>query len=305
MKKKGALQISFAWIFALIVGVFILFLAIYAVTKFIGNEQEISDAEIAKQITVLINPLETGFESGKVTSLILPVETRIYNRCDSIGSFGTQSIKIAQKSFGKWTDTNTDIESLNKYIFSEEYAEGKKLYLFSKPFEFPFKVSDLIYLTSSEKEYCFVNPPKDVKDELSELNQENLIFECSSNSIKICFEEKTGCDIIVNKNAKYVEKDNTKIYFEGDALMYAGIFSDKDIYECQVKRLMQKVGNLVDIYQEKEILVSGICDAELYEELSQLKSLVVELNNSDEIYKINNLAEDIQNKNERGTCALW
>ena len=37
MNKKGFLQISFQWIFAIVVGIVILFLAIYGVSKLIGT----------------------------------------------------------------------------------------------------------------------------------------------------------------------------------------------------------------------------------------------------------------------------
>ena len=80
--KKGFLQISFGWLFAIIVGGFILSLTIFAVTKVMKTEQTFSDAETGKNIGVLLNPLETSFETGKTSSIILPVETRIYNKCE-------------------------------------------------------------------------------------------------------------------------------------------------------------------------------------------------------------------------------
>ena len=115
--KRGYLQISFAWMFAIIVGIFILFLAIFATTKLIKTDQTIIDSKTAKEIGVLLNPLETGFETGKSTSLILPSETRIYNKCNTDGEFGRQIIKISQKSFDKWTETDVDVGFSNKYIF--------------------------------------------------------------------------------------------------------------------------------------------------------------------------------------------
>ena len=82
IKNKGYLQISFAWLFAIIVGAVILFLAIYASTRLMSTEQTTLDAKTGKEIGILLNPLETGFESIKATSLGFPVNTRIYNRCN-------------------------------------------------------------------------------------------------------------------------------------------------------------------------------------------------------------------------------
>ena len=63
--KKGELQFSFAWVFAILVGAFILFLAIFGVYKFMKIQGEIQDAETAKDIGILLNPLESSFETGK------------------------------------------------------------------------------------------------------------------------------------------------------------------------------------------------------------------------------------------------
>ncbi|MEJ2267685.1 MAG: hypothetical protein P8X70_01265 [Nanoarchaeota archaeon] len=256
MRKKG-LQISFSWLFAIIVGGFILFLAIYASTKLIGTEQRTMDARTGKEIGILLNPLETGLGvTAKSTFFTMPVKTRIYNKCDNYDDFGHQIIQISQKSFNKWTDTNIDISFENKYIFSEKEIEGKKFFVFSKPFEFPFKVSDLMYITSSDKRYCFIDVLEDIKEEIEELNQENLILEdCLENDVKICF-GSGDCDIKVNYAMGYVEKEGKKVYFETNALMYAAIFSEPEVYECQLKRLMKRVKELAIIYREKADIVS-------------------------------------------------
>ena len=154
-KKKGALQISFGWLFAIIIGAFIIFLAIFGVTKLMQTEQTTLDVKTGREIGVLLNPLEISFESAKTTSFTMPAESRIYNACNNAGNFGKQLIKISQKSFNKWTETNLDVGFANKYIFSKEIVEGKKFYIFSKPFDFPFKVVDRMYMTSSNDIYCF------------------------------------------------------------------------------------------------------------------------------------------------------
>src|SRR3989344_2206914 len=258
--KRGQLQISFAWIFAIIVGAVILFLAIYTATKVIKIGDTAVSAKTGKEISVLLNPLETGFETSVVTLITMPVETRIYNQCSISGNFGRQIIKISQKSFGEWTETDLETSSQNKYIFSESIEEGKNFIIFAKPFEFPFKVSDLIYLTSRDKKFCFFQPPTRVKEELSDLNQENILVEdeeCPENIIKICFSNSgSSCDVNVNEFQKSVEKRGEMMYYETDALMYAAVFSDKTTYECQVKRLMKRTNELAKLYDEKQQLLS-------------------------------------------------
>ena len=305
--KKGALQISFAWLFAIIVGAFILFLAIYGVTKLIGTEKTISDAEVGKEISVLLNPLETGFETGKITSLTMPVETRIYNKCSNEGVFGKQRIQISQLSFNEWTDSEIEIGSPNKYLFSEEYAEGKKFYLFSKPFELSFKVTDLIYIIPSTDIYCFLDPPEDVEQEISNLNQRNFLLEdCPQNSINVCFGSNSDCDISVNYVRGAVEKNNREVDFITDALMYAAIFSDKEVYECQLRRVMKRTESLASLYSEKSSFIAQQgCSSELETELLILKDLTGSYDDSAVLFQIESVAEQLENKNNVAGCKLW
>ena len=307
MKNKGYLQIPFAWIFAIIAGVFILFLAIYGVTKLIDVSQYELDTKTAKNLGVLLNPLETSFETGKTTSLTLSAETRIYNKCDNNGVFGNQIIQVSQKSFNKWPEPAGKISFPNKYIFSEEYVEGKNFYVFSKPFDFPFKVADVIYITSSLDKYCFLNAPEDIEDEVSTLNQQNILLDdCPEDSVKVCFNGGINCDINVDYNVKYVEKNGERAYFEGDALMYAAIFAGKEIYECQLKRLMQRVGNLASLYRDKANFISQTVGCQSNLNLLGLKDLANNLESSINLGSVNYFVEEIQNRNDaHGECKLW
>ncbi|MBS3071226.1 hypothetical protein J4407_02925 [Candidatus Pacearchaeota archaeon] len=308
MKQKRGLQISFAWLFAIIVGAIILFLAIYTSIQIIETEETALDAQTAKEISILLNPLETGFETGTSNSVIVPTETRIYNRCSNEGFFGRQIIKVSQQNFGEWTETDIDIGFENKYIFSGNFEEGKKFFLFSKPFEFPFKVADLIYLTSSEKKYCFIEPPESISDEISNLNQENLILEnCLINSIRVCFNSGNNCDVEVSYNGKYLDKNNERMYFYSDSLMYAAVFSDKEVYECQLERIMQKAEQLSKLYVDKSNLIAGEgCSTNLIQDLNEISSLEGSFSDSVDLdgYMIN-LAENIESKNKVINCRLW
>jgi len=308
--KKGFIQISFPWLFAILVGIAIIFLAIYGVTKLIRTEQTIQDVKTGKELGILLNPLEIGFESAKTTSLTFPVDTRMTNDCNVNGEFGRQLVKISQKSFNQWTDTNLNVGFSNKYFFSKSLLEGKELLVFAKPFNFPFKVTDIIYFTSSNDIYCFVNAPEDIEEELSNLGQENLLFDnCTEieNALQVCFAGGSSCDINVNPNAQSVEKREGKVYYEGDALMYAGIFSDKEVYECQLQRLMKRVSILAELYGDKAELISSInCNTNLEPDLLQLQNMAESLDKSSEIFQLTNLVDDIDRKNkENSICKLW
>lgn len=309
---RGYLQISFKWIFAIIVGAFILFLAIYMSIKISKVEQYQLGTETAKEIEVLLNPLETSFESAVSTSITLPQETRLYLACDETGFFGKQLLQVSQKSFGKWPAPSAEITSYNKYIFSKDIEQGKKFYVFSKPFKFPFKVADLIYLTSASENYCFVYAPEEIEEEISDLKQNNPDLnlhvencENSENFIQVCF--KGNCDIEVDYDStKSVEKKGETVYFETDALMYAAIFSDKEIYECQVKRLMKRLDSLIELYYEKEdILKEKGCTQDLRYDLMSLENEANSLQSSEDLFYMMNIVENIENKNSGAECPLW
>ncbi|MFH1787683.1 MAG: hypothetical protein ABH811_02750 [archaeon] len=305
MNSKAYLQISFAWLFAIIVGAVILFLAIFFVTKLIKTEQTISDAKTGKEIGFLLNPLEIGFESAKSITINFPTETRIYNKCRTNGNFGRQLVQVSQKNFEKWTETDIDVGFSNKYIFSEEYTEGKDFYIFSKSFDFSFKITDIVYLTSQLQEYCFLDAPEKIQEELMFLNQKNLLIEnCSDKSTRVCFRGGGNCDIRVEYGKKRILKNSEFVYFEGDALMYAGIFSDFDIYECQVKRLMQRTDNLAQLYHEKALFLSNKgCESNL--DLVSLSNLANKLEDSSDLSLIKEFVEEIDYKNSIGDCRLW
>ncbi len=297
----------FAWVFALLVGMVILFLAIYASTKIINTEQIELDTKTAKEIGILLNPLETGFETGKTTSIQLPSDTRIHNRCNNNGNFGRQIIRVSQKSFDKWSDAGVNVSFSNMYMFSEANAEGKKFFIFSKPFEFPYKTADMIYLTSSKKTYCFKNAPTKIEEEISNLNQENMqVGNCLDGSVQICFENGNDCDITVNYDGDYLDKDSERFYFINDASMYASIFSDKEIYDFQMKRIMQRGEQLSLIYEEKSVFISREnCNSNLGNSLLQLQSLQDGFSSSDDLIIMENLVENLESQNEIAECKLW
>lgn len=314
-QDKCGIQISFAWLFAIIVGVFILLLAIYAVTRITGTSREVVGAKGAKEIGVLLNPLETGFEEARSVLMSVSADTRIHNRCDETGEFGRQTIRLSQKSFGKWSETDIDLGFSNKYIFSEADVEGRNFYLFSKQFEFPFKVSDVIYMTSASDNYCFVKAPEEIENEISELNQENLhisdeINKCSSGSVIVCFDdtiEDQKCDIKVRYSWGEVSKDDATLFFVNDALMYGAVFSDIETYECQVKRLMKRANNLALIYEEKaSSLIGEGCMLDM--SFSSYRSTLNNIQTSENLFTAFEEAEKIKDENEGAGglgCELW
>jgi hypothetical protein len=310
--KKSQIEFSFTWLFAILAGIVVLVIVFYLISSIIRTSQTEQSAKVGTEIGVLTNPLESGFEEGTKTEIVFPVETRIYNKCELSGFFGVQGIAISQKSFNSWTSTNLEVEFGNKYFFSEIYVEGKKDTIFSKPFEFPYKIADLIFILPEDKQYCFLNAPEEIKSEIKDLFGEEKVKteNCSKseNYEKVCFESgKKNCNIFVDRENQYVQKNKTTLYYETDALMYGAIFSDKDIYECQVKRLMKKVAILAGVYHDKiSIIAKQGCANDLGADLIGLANNAESLEDSSDLSQVKNNLENIKSKNENNyECRLW
>lgn len=311
MKNKKGFEFSFGWLFAIIVGAVIIFLAIYAATNLIKTERKIADTEAAKQFGLLLSPIETSLESGKIAKISFPGDTRLYNDCRDVGNFGAQDIRVASKSGvgNEWQSAGVPSTFYNKYIFSPEAVEGKEFTIFSKPFYFPYKVGDLTFIWADK--YCFVNPPIDIEEEIDSLNPRNInitgaVKECSKDSIKVCF-TSSGCDIDVSLTSKSVRKNKKTVYYEDDSLLYGAIFADSDIYECQIKRLMKRTSELSLLYLGKSQRVSaiGCSSANMEGDLSVYANTAMGVNSSLELREISYLTKELERKNGILSCKLF
>ena len=143
--KRG--QFNFVWMFAIIAGGAILVLAIYGATKVEDTQRFQTDTEIAKSLAIITDPLQAGFAEGSFGKISFRQETRINNICLD-GKFGRHKISVSTRSDvgEEWNIPGEKVPVHNKYIFSSERSSGKEYYVFSKPFEFPYKIADcLVY----------------------------------------------------------------------------------------------------------------------------------------------------------------
>jgi len=268
LKSKHSFEFSFAWLFAIMAGVFILFATIYISIKIVGTEQTTVNTLCAKQFTLLFNPMETGLASGKATNVSISTETRIYTSCSGLGSFGSQEIACSQKSGIKdeWPAKSGGITINNKYVFSEKIEQGKVFSFFSKPFEMPFKVSEIIFI--SAKTYCFEDAPSSISEEARNLKVPSIkLGNCTSEDTRVCFGDSgAGCDISVfgtctglgcvsEYDSGRITKNGKTVYYAG-SLIYAGIFSDTDNYLCNFERLMQRIQQISLLYNDEQAFLS-------------------------------------------------
>jgi hypothetical protein len=300
-RKKA--DFNFEWLFAMVVGALILFLAVYGASKIGQTMRFEKDTEVAKQISILTDPLQAGFSSGKLGKIIFRQETRINNVCFKTG-FGQNDISVATMSGvgEKWLQTGTPISIHNKYIFSKR-DEGKEFYVFSKPFEFPFKVADLIMISSET--YCFSDAPDAIKEELQGFNAPNLKFDnCTGEDREVCFSGNCGIRVYGDEEEGYVDKEGLKFNYVGN-LLYAAIFSDKTIYECNVERLLYRTSSIAGILAEKaDLMNSRECGTNMKPDLVSLAGMAQKADSGD-LFSLNQVIKQIGDKNDRELCKVW
>ena len=305
--KKGELDIPFGWLFGLIVGAMILSLAIFMATKIMTQEQTKIDASFAKEIGVLMNPLQIGAGDSRSGNIKFAVDTQLYLTCEEYGDFGKQKILVSQKSFGNWTSTGVEVSFNNLHIFSKSLVEGKNFILMPRKFEFPYKITELMILIPKTERYCFVDAPDNVVTEVQNWDLSNVVMNCSDGDIKVCFEGSSGCDISVKYNEGIIQHPEGRIYFSDDDLMYAGIFSDVETYECQLKRLMKKTASLAMLYRDKyPIIAKAGCSSNLNNDLVVFSSSLNSLESSNSIKSLATQAKTMGEKNNaKAECRLW
>ena len=312
--NKRGVELNFAIIFAVMVGGAILILAIYAATQFVNTGSEIYNSEIAFELGNIIIPVETGLEEGKTYSFSVIDDTRIENQCSSIGVFGEQSLGVSvRNNIGKeWQKSGVPIKSVNKYVFSEKRIEGKDFNLFVKPLELPYRVGDVIVLYS--RSYCFVNPPDWIVDDVSGLNAREINVtldkrNCAKGSVSVCFNNENGCNVSVifmadrDSNFGIVKKGTKNVEYYGP-LVYGAIFSDKEIYDCQVLRMRKRASELASLYSTKANLVSGRgCSSGME---GALEAYSLELKNEQvSLSSIVSESETLGRANDKLSCELF
>jgi hypothetical protein len=307
--RKALFGMSFNWLFAIIVGGFILFLAIYAAGTFIKTGETTLYTETATSIISLLDPFETGLASGKSDVVNFKKESKFYFACSeqSFQPFGRQTIAFSEQTFGKkFGEKSDNVDIKDKYIFVENIIQGKRLVIFSKPFELGFKVADTLMIFSDD--YCFYDTPEEVQEDLEDLYIEQIHFmnktQEQSNCVKVCFGSQKDCDVKVAYGSNYLTKDGERVYYSED-LLYAAIFSSPDIYECNVKRLKNKFNELSKIYLTKiNVIERKNCVSNIG---SKLRLMNKTIDSSREILQIKTLAEemDLINRGADPTCKLY
>jgi hypothetical protein len=301
--SKGFLDMPFTWIFAIIVGVVILFFAFYFSRNLVQTSTSERNAKNSQEIQTFLNSIENKLENSQISYFSLPNNVILRNICEDFG-LGKQKLSSQEKTF-KGDEIKTILN--NKYIFSQETIESKDFVVFSKSLKLGFDLANLIYFIPKNKEYCFIDAPYDLKKEINELNISNLKTG-SCNGTKVCFNRNENCDIFVDYPNNKLITINGSFSFgldEDNALFYATLFSDKNIYECQLKRLIERAKILTNVYIEKQGLLNEYCENSITDKLNEFYTHLNDYKDSQDISMIVEYSKELNEVNKNSECRLW
>ena len=312
MERRG--QFNFVWLFAILAGGAILMLAIWGALQTGDTLRYGEDTKAGKSISILTNPLQSGFGESSYGVISFQNEVRIDNICSASG-FGNDAIAVSTKSNvgEEWNLAGGTIIVQDKYIFSEERIQGEDFYVISKAFEFPYKISDMIFLFSDN--YCFTNAPDFIADEVLGLRIEAInIVNCSDDDVRVCFGSGVDCDMYVYGSCDsgcdsvydvgVVSKNDGSYYYVGD-LLYAAIFSNKYNYDCNVARLLYRTAAIGEIFENKvDLMNARNCNTNLLGKLIYWRGML-QNSTSEDLIDLVNYADNLGKANNAEDCGLW
>jgi hypothetical protein len=139
--KKGSIEIQFNWVFVFIVGTIILLFFARVTWK----QKDISESKIAIAVLNDIDTITTGAASsaGTAQDVEIPeVDLRFTTTEDCYSTY-------------KLGRNNRRLE--NTFIFAPDRIEGRSLISWTKDWSIPFKVNNLVYMTSPLVRYVIID----------------------------------------------------------------------------------------------------------------------------------------------------
>ena len=277
-QKKGAIEVSFNWIFIMIAGAAILLFFI----SLVQTQREKSEINIALTVKTELKSILTGatLSEARQLDIDLPkIHLKFiceYYDCDTFDTSDNPSC-YSQYEIG---ETGINEQTPSQILFAPSEITGKKILAWTLAWNVPFYVTNLLYVTGTNVKYIFVNDGDNsirVYNEFPEktnkflLSADDIQYEDSegNNNFKFIFTNiEPGSVIIseeildatkpeninaikINSNLKQInfyKIENGFFVFEDaisyltDAEIYAAIFSDNiDFYSCNMQKSFNRL----------------------------------------------------------------
>jgi len=103
---------------------------------------------------------------------------------------------------------------------------------------------------------------------------------------------------------KQAEKFGAEMKYVGN-LMWAAIFSEREIYECNVNRLMYRAGKIAEEFADKADLMDARgCNTNLKPDLLTWAGLTINAG-VDDLMDLNSIGETLDKNDDLAGCGIW
>ncbi len=147
--KKAQLELGFNWIYMLVAGGVILLFFVGIVVK----EKFKAEENLGQDLVRTMESLFTGAQVSEKTKNVIDIgglaDFTLYFDCeDQVTTYGLK-------------ETSARAENIVDPIFSPNEIKAAKMIAWSLPYNFPYKVADMLFVTSSNTKYFIYNPSND------------------------------------------------------------------------------------------------------------------------------------------------
>lgn len=248
MKKGQGAQ--FNWIFVLVAGGIVLGFFVMFTFRYVDLENKKNTVEIGRHVVEGLNILET-------TQLDTTIDLIYYSDL----RFDCETSKLVINDYYP--------QVLDNVFFSPSSIKSNRLNAWVKTWDYPFKVSNFLYISSPYDNYALVDPPAWV-DIPERMNARAVKRTGIKNATKVVFftmptqTELKGIRerVIVISDDKirfFDEKGYKDVDVLDDVFRYGAIFSDNaDDYECGYGKALERLRKMARIYSNKAYVLSII-----------------------------------------------
>ena len=285
--NKG-LSLQFNWIFVLIAG-FIFFAFFFSIIKTQFASEDV--ASVQKKSDDLNSLLKVSFASEN-TQKTIPFKEKLFFSCED---------DVSEYYVGKLTydPGRYDYDAL----FTPKILDGDEIIVSTRLFTIPFKVMPLVYVTNKDVEFVILNSSSDFTNIVFDMlphdstktvipnyksyydnNYDQIVFIGTMSDILPTLLPKTPNRFFAVKLRaegdvydaygvaefwEYDEMWNRKgesPYMGSELLIGAVISHSKEIYDCQLKKVLSRLKLLAKLHKNRlriysDYVVEGICNA--------------------------------------------
>ena len=271
--RKAQLSVQFNWIFVTIAGAIILLFFVGLVFK----QKEVSDTNLIASVSEEFKAILTGAGLSTGTTNVIQIpKIEIKFACeDGDAWFGVD-----------WERTGIRTPLPFEVIFAPDIVKGREIITWALDISAPFKILNLLHVTSPEIRYIFVGNNKFADEVFSKVPKEILkermisaddmdgVIDKKHDKVKFIFfstapeyislpsffkDVDVSAVQIFSERIVFYKKQGLSLIAEGDVfylderLVYGAIFSeDLDYFKCNLQKMYKRLSFVVDIYAQRE-----------------------------------------------------